>query len=104
MTVDDAARDFLLDLKINVNELAERDALRLWAECEYVEEPIADRFDEITLSVWNRIQHATYFKALDTFLEALKLTLLGPEEEDEEDEDEEDEDLEISSPPPRERR
>lgn len=83
MTVYDAARDFLQDLEINVNELAERDSVGLWQECERVEEPIADRYDELTLSVLNRIQQATFYKALDTFIEALKITLFGLEEEDE---------------------
>lgn len=82
VTVYDAARDLLRDLEINVNELAERDSVQLWRECEHVEEPIADRYDELTLSVLNRIQQASYYKALDTFIEALKITVLGLEEED----------------------
>lgn len=80
--IDDAVRGFLQELKTNIDDLAvNRDALRLWRECEEIEAPIADRFDEVTLSVLNRVQHATYFKALDTFREALELTLLGADEE-----------------------
>ena len=86
--IDDIARGFIRDLRINIGELGEAGSLSLWRECEWVEEPFADRVDEVTLSVWNRLQQATYYKALDTFVDILELTLLGSVEGDlNEDED-----------------
>ena len=71
---DDAQR-FIRDLKININELAEGDSKSLWDECEKVAEPLQTLLGDGALSMLYRIQQGTYYKALDTFVEALSLTL-----------------------------
>lgn len=79
MSIHDAANDFLKDLKINLNELAERDSVHLWNECEVVEQGL-EGMDEATLSVLNRVAQAAYYKSLDTMHEALRLTLYGDDD------------------------
>ncbi len=74
--------DFIRDLKINLNELAEIEAQKLWHRCEDLEAPVAQQFGEDALSVLNRTLHETYYSALDTFAEALRLTLLGDSDDD----------------------
>ena len=83
MSNKDAAERFIRDLKINVNEVAESDAIALWRECETVAEPFHDLIGEAALSLLYRIQQGTYYKALDSLVEALSLTLLGSEKEQE---------------------
>ena len=48
MSIYDAANDFLKDLKINLDELADRDSVHLWNECEVVEQGLAE-MDEAML-------------------------------------------------------
>lgn len=79
MSNRDAAERFIRDLKIHVNEVAERDAIALWKDCEVVAEPFRDLIGEAALSMLYRMQQGTYYKALDSLVEALSLTLLDPE-------------------------
>lgn len=76
MTVHDIVNAFIQELRDSIDALAERGSIDLWKECEDAEAPIADRYDEVTLSLWNHIQQITYYKTLDTFVDALEVTLL----------------------------
>lgn len=75
MQAGEVARAFLLDLDINLNLIAEEGAQELLEECIKIEEPISGFLSAETLSILNRIQQATYYKALDVFNQALQNTL-----------------------------
>lgn len=76
---------FYYNLQENLETLAFNDAQQLWYDCERVQQPVTKHFDPITLSVFNRMQQETYYKALDTFMAALKLTLFEPDVFDKEE-------------------
>lgn len=77
MQVGEVARAFLMDLDINLNLIAEGGAQELFEECAKIEEPISGLVGAETLSILNRIQQTTYYKALDVFNQALRNTLLA---------------------------
>lgn len=70
------ADDFLQDLKINVNELAESHSQALFLKCEDVAEPLSELLGEVGLSVLARLAQEAYYQALDTMVEALRVTIL----------------------------
>lgn len=75
MQIDEVAKAFLMDLDINLNLIAEGGAQELLEECKKIEEPISLLIGADTLSILNRIQQVTYYKALDVFNQALRNTL-----------------------------
>lgn len=82
MITYDSAESFLDELEYHVGLMGADGAMELWYKCEELEQPLAGTLDENTLSVLNRVLQETYCHALDTFVDALKWTLLGPEDGD----------------------
>lgn len=86
MAIDEKTlSNFYYDFQVHLGCLAEKDAQQLWLDCEHIQQPISNRFDPITWSVFNRMQQETYYKALDTFMNALKLTLFKSDATEEEE-------------------
>lgn len=81
MKAGEVARAFLMDLDINLNLIAEGGAQELLEECTKIEEPISGIVGAEALSTLNRIQQATYYKALDVFNQALRNTLFALDED-----------------------
>lgn len=82
MYVEKQLNDLLTRLQVCANGLAEIHSQELWSRCETAEECLEGRFDEMTLSVLNRIAQESYYQAIDTMIAALRATLL----EDDDDE------------------
>lgn len=71
-----SVEEFLDELEYQVGMIGSDGARELWYKCEDLEEALDGSLDENTLSVLNRVLQETYCHALDTFVEALRFTLL----------------------------
>ncbi|HWP52207.1 MAG TPA: hypothetical protein VN626_10975 [Clostridia bacterium] len=75
------ADDFLLDFKINVNDLADGHSQALFLRCTDLATHPDGTFTEADISILSRLAQEAYYQALDTMVEALRVTILGDDDQ-----------------------